>query len=102
MQAPKAARRSMLKGGPRRMTVMEGLYSGLGDHAQAAAAAAAQQNAVDMKMAMLVDAPAAVEDALASLLDHQDCILQVKAYYRASLLGLDGANEPVKQKPLPA
>ncbi len=65
------------------MTVVEGLYSGLGDHAQAAAAAAAaQQNAVDMKMAMLVEAPAAVEDALASLLDHQDSILQVMATSR--------------------
>ena len=62
------------------MTVVEGLYSGLGDHAQAAAAAAAQQNAVDMKMAMLVEAPAAVEDALASLLDHQDGMLQVMAW----------------------
>ena len=104
------------------MTVVEGLYSGLGDHGQAAAAAAAQRNAVchtlasspdsdldltldssacnvdrmslftlttvrdgsselqsqvDMKMAMLVEAPAAVEDALASLLDHQDGVLQV-------------------------
>ena len=28
------------------MTVVEGLYSGLGDHGQAAAAAAAQRNAV--------------------------------------------------------
>ena len=68
----------MVKGGPRRMTVVEGLYSGLGDHGQAAAAAAAQQNAVEMKMAMLVEAPAAVEDALASLLDHQDGLLQVQ------------------------
>ena len=30
-------------------------------------------------MAMLVEAPAAVEDALASLLDHQDGVLQVIA-----------------------
>ena len=41
---------------------------------------------VDMKMAMLVEAPAAVEDALASLLDHQDGVLQVTLIMANNLL----------------
>ena len=50
---------------------MEGLYSGLGG----GAGMTAQQ--LDAKIKLLVEAPAAVEDALASLLDHHDSILQV-------------------------
>lgn len=68
------------------MTVVEGLYSGLSNQqaaAAAAAAAAAQETAIESKMAMLVEAPAAVEDALASLLDHHDSVLQVRAGIRA-------------------
>ena len=71
-------------GSGRRMTVVEGLYSGLSNQAAAAvAAAAAQQTAIESKMAMLVEAPAAVEDALASLLGHHDSVLQVRAGFRA-------------------
>lgn len=50
---------------------MEGLYSGLGG----GAGMTAQQ--LDAKIKLLVEAPAAVEDALASLLDHHDSTLQV-------------------------
>jgi len=50
---------------------MEGLYSGLGG----GAGMSAQQ--LDAKIKLLVEAPAAVEDALASLLDHHDSTLQV-------------------------
>lgn len=54
----------------RRATVVEGLYSGL-----MASTAAPQQEA---KVKVLVEAPAAVEDALAALLlDTQDAVLQV-------------------------
>lgn len=49
---------------------MEGLYSGLGG----GAGMTAQQ--LDAKIKLLVEAPAAVEDALASLLDHHDSTLQ--------------------------
>ena len=55
----------------RRPTIMEGLYSGLGG----GAGMTAQQ--LDAKIKLLVEAPAAVEDALASLLDHHDSTLQV-------------------------
>lgn len=63
----------------RRITIVEGLYSGLSNDVAAAVAAAAvaQQSEIESKMAMLVEAPAAVEDALASLLDHHDPVLQV-------------------------
>lgn len=50
---------------------MEGLYSGLGG----GAGMSAQQ--LDAKIKLLVEAPAAVEDALAALLDHHDATLQV-------------------------
>eukprot|EP00887_Chlorella_sp_A99_P005434 scaffold1.g5434.t1 len=57
----------------RRMTVMEGLYAGLanvppGGAAAAAAAAGVAGASLEARMSMLVEAPAAVEDALASLL----------------------------------
>ena len=55
----------------RRLTVTEGLYSGLSrGHSLA-------QTQQDAKIQLLVEAPAAVEDALASLLDDQDTQLQV-------------------------
>ena len=50
---------------------MEGLYSGLGSGTTLSALQ------LDAKIKLLVEAPAAVEDALASLLDHADAILQV-------------------------
>ena len=50
---------------------MEGLYSGLGG------AAGMSASQLDAKIKLLVEAPAAVEDALASLLDHHDTLLQV-------------------------
>ena len=51
--------------------MVEGLYSGLGS------GAALSSTQLDVKMKLLVEAPAAVEDALASLLDHHDATLQV-------------------------
>ncbi len=48
---------------------MEGLYSGL------SSGAALSSTQLDVKMKLLVEAPAAVEDALASLLDHHDATL---------------------------
>ena len=53
--------------------MVEGLYSGLGS------GAALSSTQLDVKMKLLVEAPAAVEDALASLLDHHDATLQVHA-----------------------
>ena len=70
----------------RRPTMLEGLYSGLGvgtrsahpgGAAGAGASSAGGVSGVEAKMAMLVEAPAAVEDALASLLDHPDPVVQV-------------------------
>ncbi len=56
----------------RRPTVVEGLYTGLGS------GAALTATQLDAKMKLLVEAPAAVEDALASLLDHADATLQAR------------------------
>lgn len=53
----------------RRLTIVEGLFSGLSVGAGGAQMAA--------KIKLLVEAPAAVEDALASLLDSADPQLQV-------------------------
>ena len=55
----------------RRPTISEGLYSGL---SRGAGLGVTQ---LDAKMQLLVEAPAAVEDALASLLDEADQQLQV-------------------------
>ena len=69
----------------RRPTVVEGLYSGLGS------GAALSSMQLDVKMKLLVEAPAAVEDALASLLDHHDATLQVTARLPTWLLALPAA-----------
>ena len=66
----------------RRPTVVEGLYSGLGS------GAALSSMQLDVKMKLLVEAPAAVEDALASLLDHHDATLQVTIRLPIWLLAL--------------
>lgn len=65
----------------RRPTVVEGLYSGLGS------GAALTATQLDIKMKLLVEAPAAVEDALASLLDHHDATLQVLLWMAARTVG---------------
>jgi len=57
----------------RRPTVVEGLYSGLSGGASLAA------TQLDAKVRLLVDAPAAVDDALASLLDARDATLASRA-----------------------
>ena len=56
----------------RRLTITEGLFSGLGSGAGASGGQLAA------KVKLLVEAPAAVEDALASLLDSSDSQLQVR------------------------
>ena len=61
---------------------MEGLYSGL------SSGAALSSTQLDVKMKLLVEAPAAVEDALASLLDHHDATLQVGSSNDAGLQAL--------------
>ena len=61
---------------------MEGLYSGL------SSGAALSSTQLDVKMKLLVEAPAAVEDALASLLDHHDATLQVGTSTDACLQAL--------------
>ena len=55
----------------RRPTMLEGLYTGLGS------GAGMSSLQLESKMKLLVEAPAAVEDALASLLDHHDYMLKV-------------------------
>ena len=65
-------------------------------------------------MKLLVEAPAAVEDALASLLDHHDATLQVRALPLlsaccrqealrrfASVVGLKSSGKPDKSAPPP-
>ena len=59
----------------RKSTVAEGLYSGL--VSSPFAAAHAVQGQMEAKLKLLVEAPAAVEDALASLLNHVDSEVQV-------------------------
>lgn len=62
----------------RRSTVAEGLYSGL--VSSPFAAAHDLQNQMEAKLKLLVEAPAAVEDALASLVNHVDSKVQVSLH----------------------
>ena len=62
----------------RRSTVAEGLYSGL--VSSPFAAAHALQGQMEAKLKLLVEAPAAVEDALASLMNHVDSQVQVSRH----------------------
>lgn len=59
----------------RRPTVMEGLYAGLGN----LTTPSMQSSSIEARMNMLVEAPAAVEDALASLLDDPDATVRQRA-----------------------
>ena len=64
----------------RRSTFAEGLYSGLVAGAAAVSGDRESQTGAsqrDAKLQLLVEAPAAVEDALASLLNHIDPEVQV-------------------------
>ena len=65
----------------RRTTFSEGLYSGLLASPAAGSSSDRQPQTVaeqrDAKLQLLVEAPAAVEDALASLLNHVDPEVQV-------------------------
>lgn len=62
--------------------MLEGLYTGLGS------GAAMSSLQLESKMKLLVEAPAAVEDALASLLDHNDIMLQVISWNAANSVAL--------------
>ena len=68
----------------RRSTVAEGLYSGL--VSSPFASAHAMQGQMEAKLKLLVEAPAAVEDALASLLNHVDSAVQVCLSCMSALL----------------
>ena len=57
---------------PQASATLEGLISGFGT------SMAANAGHLDAKMQQLVEAPAAIEDALASLLNHHDSVLQVR------------------------
>lgn len=77
---------------------MEGLYSGLGSGASLTA------TQLDIKMKLLVEAPAAVEDALASLLDHHDAMLQVLLHrgnlaLHALLKSAEGCSPAIRHTP---
>ena len=60
----------------RRSTFNEGLYSGL----EGLAIVNDKDSSIDARMAMLVEAHAAVEDALASLIDHPDVTVRKRAF----------------------
>ncbi|KAL4525084.1 hypothetical protein Ndes2526A_g07171 [Nannochloris sp. 'desiccata'] len=72
---PVARKSSSRNSVDRRLTVKEGLYAGLANLESPLMNAAG----VEERMAMLVEAPAAVEDALASLLDDDDEVVRQRA-----------------------
>ena len=67
---------------PRRPTFAEGLYSGLVTSPFAASPGQDKggPSAMEGKLRLLVEAPAAVEDALASLLNHIDSQVQASVH----------------------